>query len=361
MGVELHLQGPGEPTSSLLSELLEASVNARAGGATFAWCNIHGIRALLFNSTFLTFLDRGPFRLIVGTDTITNELALDVLLERRDALGSLNASAFLHNRPALFHPKLAWFQHPHGMKLLVGSGNFTRGGLQANWEAFINAELSEPEGAVVLRQLSEWEADNAGNILPLDHKSVRDRVRRNAGNERNLRAFGGDAHDLDQLPALGDEFLIAELTKNRGSGGVAQFSQASFPKDVFETFFGVRGTQNELLLYAVESSGDLQPAESTSGKFKPKSVNYYFELAAAAGRAHPPVLHPISAFLKLDSGAFLYLFRLPDEDGYAELSTLLSRHWTPRGNQVRRVRVLRDELAAYWPGCPLLKAAEPAS
>lgn len=365
MSVELHFQGPGGLEDTLLSRLILASQGARAGGGIFAWSNAHGTHALLSNPTFLQFAKAAPFSVIVGTDSITDPRAIEALQERAQALPLLTVHAFVHSEAPLFHPKMAWFQTEGGLRLLVGSGNFTRGGLQANWEIFTSSELSGAVAAKVLQQITDWRAGHAAFLLPLDDPRVAAQVEGNVGNERSLRKKQPKDVDVDAEvtgPAAGLSCLVTELSKNRKlKTGESGFSQASFPRAIFEDFFGVHDAARDVLLYHVGDTSALDAVESTIGRSKPRSTNYYFELGAAAGLPHPGDQAPIAVFLKLDSGAFLYLFRRPGETGYDQLSSLLTAKSTPRGNELRRIVTDRQQVSAFWPGCPILTASEPGS
>lgn len=366
MSIELHLQGPGASSDTLLSQLILASQTASAGGGIFAWSNAHGAHALLSNPTFLQFATKAPFSLVIGTDTITDPRAIEALQERAQTLPLLKVQAFVHSEAPLFHPKMAWFQTESGLRLLVGSGNFTRGGLQANWEIFTSSLLTGNDASKVREQITEWLANHATFLLPLDDPRVAAQVEGNVGNERSLRkkqAAQSDDGDPEVTSlAAGMMCLVAEVPKNRKlDTGESAFSQANFPKAVFEDFFEVRGAADDILLYHVNDTGALDGVESTNGKYKPASKNYYFEMVAAAGLPHSGAQPPIAVFLKLDSGAFLYLFRLPGQTGYDQLSDLLAGSWVPKGNQLRRSITDRGTVAAFWPTCPILTAKEPGS
>lgn len=366
MSVELHFQGPGALEDTLLSELILASQGATAGGGIFAWSNAHGAHALLSNPTFLQFATKAPFSLIIGTDTITDPRAIEALQERAEALPLLTVQAFVHSEAPLFHPKMAWFKNSAGLRLLVGSGNFTRGGLQANWEIFTSSQLTGEAATKIRQQITDWQASHASFLLELDDPRVAEQVEGNVGNERSLRKKQpkptGDGDPEVTGLAAGMVCLVAEVPKNRKlDTGESAFSQANFPKAIFEDFFEVRGSANDILLYHVNDSSALDGVESTNGKYKPASRNYYFEMAAAAGLPHSGDQPPIAVFLKLDSGAFLYLFRLPGQTGYEQLSDLLAANWVPKSNQLRRFITDRQQVAAFWPGCPILTAKEPGS
>lgn len=366
MSFELHFQGPGALSDTLLSALVQASQEATGGGGIFAWSNTHGAHALLSNPTFLEFATRSPFSIVVGTDAVTDPKAIAALQERAKALPLLTVCAFVHSKALLFHPKMAWFQNTSGLRLLVGSGNFTRGGLQANWEIFTSSQLMGDAAVKVQRQIDEWRAAHAAFLLPLDDPRVAEQVEGNVGNERSLKKRQPqELQDVDPKItglAAGLLCLVAEVPKNRKlPSGESAFSQANFSKDIFEQFFEVQGGRTDILLYHVNDSGSLDTVESRIGKYKAISRNYYFELEAAAGMPHSGAQPPIALFLKLDSGAHLYLFRLPGQSGYIQLSDLLTATWTPKRNQGRRVVIDRQQLAAFWPECPILLAKEPGS
>src|SRR3546814_11977836 len=50
------------------------------------------------------------------------------------------------NRPGCFHPKIFYFQSGAKAEAIVGSANFTKGGLDSNWEAEIGRESGRERG-----------------------------------------------------------------------------------------------------------------------------------------------------------------------------------------------------------------------
>ncbi|WP_150118057.1 phospholipase D family protein [Cellulomonas sp. B6] len=374
MMTRLVLQAPGSLDGSTLGNLLLRLEGSHEGGGVFAWANRAGITAALGSPVFTKFIANGTFDLTVGTDSITDPSALDTLIQLESEHPRLHISAFVHDQPGLFHPKFFWFEEAGGLRLLVGSGNLTRGGLQANWEAFTDSLLTGADADAARQQIRRWKATYRDNLLSIADDKVRAAVEANGADERSIRqrqAPGGAQPSpaaSTPNPATGTAVLIAEIPKNRKFTnatsphfGKSMFSQANFSKEIFENFFGARSGPAEILLYAVRSDASLGDLESRIGKFKSVSMNYYFELGAARGLPHPDIAPPIGAFLRLDSGVFLYLFRLPGDVGYRELDAILAAQWVPRGNQVRRVLIARNQLEAYWPTSPLLAAAEPAT
>ena len=363
----LVFQNPGsEP--SLLTTLLGALPAGSAAGGIFAWTNTYGIAAFLGSDIFQQFIKAHPFALVVGTDSITNEAALDALIELDSRYGQLAVQMFVHDRNVLFHPKMAWVETSTGVRLLVGSGNLTRGGLQASWEIFTDSALEGEDAETAVTALHDWHREHANYLLDLSDPRVREAVKLNVPSERSLRqrpktGAKESAKPITPAPkaisATGNAVLATELPKNRkNSAGESMFSQANFTKELFETYFSVENNTTELLLVPVDSDGSLGELETRLGRFKEVSVNYYFELAAASGLAHPGVA-PIAVFLRLDTGAYLYLFRLAGEPGFTELSTLLNRFPAAQARQMRRGTMSAADLEQAWPDCPLLKASEP--
>jgi hypothetical protein len=371
----LVLQNPGsEP--SLLTTLLGALDGGLSGGGIFAWTNRSGIAAVLESDAFASYIKKRPFQLVVGTDSITDEAALDRLIELAAQRPLLDLTMFVHDKNVIFHPKMAWVHTPAGLRLLVGSGNLTRSGLQASWEIFTDSLLTGAAATEAEKGLAEWREVNAAYMLDPSDPLVRLAVAQNLPNERTLRQRPKNAAKPAAKPAAapppislgasGNSVLVTELPKNRKitredspDFGRSMFSQANFTKELFETYFGVENGKTELMLTPVAPDGSLGELETRLGKYKAVSRNYYFELAAAAGLAHPGDKAPIAAFVELDSGAYLYLFRLPGQTGFDELDELLANYPAPGGNRLRRQTLDLPTLKAAWPGCPLLIAPEP--
>ncbi|WP_344002131.1 phospholipase D family protein, partial [Nocardioides lentus] len=182
----LVLQNPGnEP--SLLTTLLGALDDGLSGGGVFAWTNRTGIAAVLESDAFTTYIKKHPFQLVVGTDSITNETALDRLLELTAAHPRLDLRMFVHDKNVIFHPKMVWVQTPAGLRLLVGSGNLTRSGLQASWEIFTDSLLTGVAATEAKQALEEWREENAAFLLAPTNPQVREAVAQNVPSERSLR------------------------------------------------------------------------------------------------------------------------------------------------------------------------------
>jgi hypothetical protein len=349
---ELRIQNPGDDGGYLLEALLESCTGADSGGGIFAWATRSGSAALLDDPTFIEFLKDGTFELIVGTDSITDEPAVEVLALRDEQLPTLSIRAFVHDETALFHPKMAWFVAGRQLTLIVGSGNLTLGGTRGNWEAFSIATLRGSQARAAEAQIRSWLSEVDRNLLPLAHPRVQERAKRNTGRERDFKRLRKISPPTPVPPSEALEVLVAEIPK---AGD--RWSQANFDLANYEGFFGAKaGTQRRIALYHVEGDGSLGGLESRPS-VEVKSQNYRFELAAAKGRPYPDDGPPIGAFVRLDTGIFIYELLLPGDGGYDALAKFLHAEWSGRADRMRRVRTTVDKLRSRWPDAPLWKAS----
>ena len=116
----LQFQLPGAAGGNLLEHLLLESIGATRGGGIFAWANAAGASTFLDDALTEEFLKKSDFRLVVGTDTITDARAIAKLAEIETGHPRLQVRAFLSPTSSLFHPKMAWFEHPDHLSLIVG-------------------------------------------------------------------------------------------------------------------------------------------------------------------------------------------------------------------------------------------------
>jgi len=212
---DLRFQDAGSDVDYLLEALAEGSDGASSGGAIFAWSNSSGARAFFGSASFEALIHRGVFTLVVGTDSITDEAAVQALIEFRDRWTNLKVDAFVHDQSALFHPKLAWFSAGSELRLIVGSGNLTMGGLKGNWEAFSFTRMSGQQAKDTLARLDGWLAKWQTNLVPLDHPRVRDAAKANTGSERSLRGGSRKRRVEPEASEEGSEVLLAEIPKVR--------------------------------------------------------------------------------------------------------------------------------------------------
>lgn len=348
---ELRLQNPGDDGGYLLEALLDACESSDYGGGLFAWTTRSGAIAFLEDETFVDFIREGAFDLVIGMDSITDESALAVLVERQTALPNLTIRAFMHEETALFHPKLAWFGSPKQLWLVVGSGNLTMGGTRGNWEAFTIARLTGSPARAAEAQITSWLSQFDENLLLLNDPRVLERAKRNTGRERDLKRMRSIPPPKPVSPAEGLEILVAEIP------GPGRWSQANFDRSNYEGFFGAKvGTQRRIVLYHVNPDGSLGQLESRPS-IEVKSQNYRFELAAATGVPYPDSARPVGVFVRLDTGQFIYRLVLPEDPEYDHVDVFLGENWNGPTNRLRRVRTTVDNLRAAWPTSPLWRAS----
>jgi len=351
----LQFQVAGAAGGYLLEHLLVESIGAVRGGGIFAWANVGGAKVLFEDDTFEEFLKSGDFKLYVGTDTITDTAAIEKLTQIEAKQPRFTARAFLSPTSSLFHPKLAWFEHDDHLSVVVGSGNLTMGGLRSNWEAFVVERLTGRAAKEALASIQAFITDQAGHLAPLTDQRVLDRVKKNSGNERSLRNVPQPPATSAGLKQSVEEVLVADMNRTE-----ARLAQANFKIKDYEGFFGAqRGTQRRVSLRLIDSSGavgDIQSRPSVEAKSK----NYRFELDGLKAAHLGSKGRPIGVFLRLSTGEFVYSLVRPEDPGFTVLDDMLDAQSTEPSNQLRRIRITADDLAAAWPSAPILTAALPA-
>ena len=351
----LKFQVAGDPGGNLLEHLLLESIGATRGGGIFAWANASGARTLLEDTVMDAMLVASDFRLVIGTDSITDSRAIAKLASISASRPRLQVSAFLSPTSSLFHPKLAWFEHADHVSLIVGSGNLTMGGLLSNWEAFTVLRLEGTEANHALEEIQSFLTRSTDYLLPITSQAIQDRVAENDGNERNIRHTETPSAAAQPVAAApNDDVLVAEIP---GSGN--RWSQANFDRSTHEGFFGAKiGSQRRIVLQNVSASGEIGEIESRPS-VEVKSKNYRFEIAAAKGIAYPVGTPPIGIFLRVSTGQFLYSLLLPESPGYAEMSSFLDTNWSGRADRKRRIISTVATLKASWPEAPIWQTTLP--
>lgn len=347
----LQFQLPGAQGGNLLEHLLLESIGAVRGGGIFAWANASGAKTFLADPVIEEFLDGSDFRLIIGTDSVTDTRAITKLSEIENRQPRLRVSAFLSPDFSLFHPKLAWFEHSDHLSLIVGSGNLTMGGLLSNWEAMVVTQLTGPEAEETLGAIQSFVTRHSASLLPLGDSRIIERVAANDGNERSLRGARRPSTSSSSTPAAvtdGDDVLVAEIP-----AAGTRWKQANFDRSSYEGFFGAKvGSQRRIVLQSVSSDGELGDIESRQS-VEVASQNYRFELSAASGLAYPSDRPPIGVFVRLATGQFLYTLLLPGQSGYDDAASFLSENWHGPSREKRRVGTTVPEFRAAWGDSPL--------
>ncbi len=360
--MNLRLQDPAWPESSyLLEEILDACQHADHGGGTFSFASPGGVRLLLHDQVFESFLQKSPFELVVGVDAVTNVQALERLQAKMEVQPNLSARAFLDSSSnSLFHPKMSWFKSAVDATWIIGSGNLTPGGLRGNLEAFTVIKVTLAEHVALETKWRAWLEFHADHLFPLDNNEVVDQAKQNTGREMPERKNKGLIQEIlaeepdgkvtvAALNTPGAAVLIAEIPR-----ASTRWNQANFSSTTFQHFFGATpGRTQRVLLTHVSSDGslgneELRPSVSVA------SHNYRFELEAAAGLLYPIVGRPIGIFLRAATRTFRYHLLMPGSPGYDQVSNYLQAHVVVTGTRMRRHEIDALALAALWPECPVL-------
>ena len=183
----LFIQDPSYKNSMYLHEtLLSECVNSVKGGGAYAFATKDGINMLLTDENFKIFLTKGVYTLIVGTDDITNEHAVNALIELKQKYGKhLVVKAYIHkNKGSTFHPKFSWFQKKDGGSLVLGSGNLTQKGLRHNREAYSVIQHTTDEMEKVVAEWEEWYTHSAPFLFDIDDPIVMLRAKQNTEQTR---------------------------------------------------------------------------------------------------------------------------------------------------------------------------------
>ena len=342
--MKLCIQDPTWSNSLYLLEgILEACEGASSGAAAFAFASAGGVRLLLRDTLFISFLSHASFDLVVGVDAVTNEAALDALQDCMNEQDNLTVRVFLDKRiRSLFHPKTCWFRHRNRGRLLVGSGNMTAGGLRGNYEAFTVAQLGPSQQHELEETWGSWIESHGDQLLPLDHPDVRERASMNTGREVHNRTTP-EPSDIIIEDSLGnlsvssrhsasDAVLIAEIPK---SGN--RWNQSNFDLRTFKEFFGATpGHTQRIVLNHVDADGTVGP-EEVRPSVSVSSHNFRFELDAAAGLLYPSRGRPIGIFVRVATRTFRYHLLMPGTKDHTRISKFLKRRCSVGPNRMRRI------------------------
>lgn len=371
----LKIQDLNFSSSYTLHEaILSSAENAIYGAGAFAFVSKSALRLTIEDSIFSNLLQNGQFEFVAGVDQITNETTLNYLSELMDQHSTLKVCVFDHDdRNVLFHPKFCWFKKLDGSGvLIVGSGNFTIGGLRRNREAFGIIELNNSQLLSVEEQWNQWIEESLSYLkLPSDNNVI-EKARRNRiqsqlrrGRERGLEtvetvetveavapevtSIDTDEENDEWTFSITNQVLIAEIPRS-GS----RWKQANFDIDTFQNFFGaIPGDNSQRILFrSVDSAhvlGEVEVRQSVSVI----SQNYRFELDAASDLAYPVTGRPIGFFVKLSPRMFLYYLSMPNYPNHNLIETALNRISSSRNNQVKRGRAVVNDVLSEISQIPL--------
>lgn len=322
----LNIQDPSDPNAPLLRDAIAvAAREATSGGGAFAFASQAGVELLLNDEDIQALLANGQFHLIVGTDEITDERALDTLASSAATYPNFRVQAFYNSSAPtpLFHPKFVWFRQADGvLTCIVGSGNLTGKGLAGNWEAFTVSAVSGADAIAVEETWKAWVERYPVALRALNDIDVRMRARQNSRRNQSRQTARLDVDDLGTEPT-GNSVLIAEIPNNNLRWHQANVTQKLF-LDYFEASLDQQiNRQNKLVLWPVDSTGQRGPAE-VRPPVRVASVNFRVELGAHAGAPYPPGDNrPIGVFAKIGKRQFNYRLLMPNEADYATVNARL--------------------------------------
>ena len=385
--------------------LLNECVGSECGGGAYAFATKDGINLLFEDENFKTFLQNGVYSLIVGTDDITNEHAVNVLIDLKKKYGKhLIIKAYIHNgKGSTFHPKFSWFQKAEGGVLVLGSGNLTQKGLRHNREAYSIIPYNTENMEKVTEEWVSWYTHSLPFLFDIDDPIVMTRAKQNTEQIRAVSVAKASVKKNSIKQKTSDE--LADIYKNqpkdikRPSTKVAdedtktkkedkiditvpitdeevdidasywiisresdvliaeiprsgnRWKQANFDKNTFENYFGATCGENgayRILLKCVNFDGsmcetEIRPSVSVS------SQNYRFELDAANGLAYPSDGNrPIAVFARVSQRDFIYTLLMPEQDGYTTVLSFISKK-EKRSAKMRRLTFSAGEVLKNVP------------
>ena len=385
--------------------LLNECVGSECGGGAYAFATKDGINLLFEDENFKTFLQKGVYTLIVGTDDITNEHAVNALIDlKKKHSEHLIIKAYIHNgKGSTFHPKFSWFQKAEGGVLVLGSGNLTQKGLRHNREAYSVIPYNTENMEKVTGEWESWYTHSLPFLFDIDDPIVMTRAKQNTEQTRAVSVAKASVKKNSIKQKTADE--LADIYKNqpkdikRPSTKIAEadtkakkedkiditvpitdedididasywtissesdvliaeiprsgnrWKQANFDKNTFENYFGATCGENgayRILLKCVNADGsmcetEIRPSVSVS------SQNYRFELDAANGLSYPSDGNrPIAVFARVSQRDFIYTLLMPEQDGYTTVLSFISKK-EKRSAKMRRLTFSADEVLKNVP------------
>jgi hypothetical protein len=346
----LYIQDPRLPARTLLDVAAEAAQGATYGGGIFAFASAAGVRKLL-DDPLLQPLTDTRFEVVVGVDSITDARALHALATRAADRAGLSAHVLLHDLSSLFHPKLCWFGADDWVRLIVGSGNLTVGGLADNFEAFVLTTASGDRARAILHEVDSWLDRWRDSLVAPDSPLAIERARRNSGAERSLKEPMRRDDDRVEGPPASEE-LEAVLAFDVSRNDPARW-QLEVGRDHFEKYFGwEEGKPKRISIQSVSDEGRPGPVEDRR-LVKTGSKNYRIESRARDDR-YPDEGRPISLFVRVLGNTYRYQLLLPGESGHERASQFLTDKVGPPRPKMRRYQGRVSELREAWPDSPLL-------
>lgn len=165
-----------QPAAQIGAEFARLLSSTDGDPQKVTWVSAWMVRqTLLRYKTRLLELDAAgaDLRLVLGIDLGgTSREALEELLT-----WGIDVRLISDRRPRhTFHPKVYLFERPSSAELLIGSANFTDGGLFSNFESAVSLRFDRPEDDAALesmrKELEPFLDPSGDTCLPLSHELV---------------------------------------------------------------------------------------------------------------------------------------------------------------------------------------------
>lgn len=195
--------GPGEhPSIAPIVELFRADCIA-------FWATTYNLDLAFFNEYLLRRLGDPPLNVVVLADQERLDRSLERSVDRPDLLSTINRRWLLRGvRPGAgrFHPKSYLAVTPRAVKLLIGSGNLSTGGIDTGRETFVAFNSGTPEGDAAIEAWRSW---TRRLVIELDDTRLAERfaaLETALPESAKLRSVAASPlfHNLDK--AIGDQF-----------------------------------------------------------------------------------------------------------------------------------------------------------
>ncbi len=367
---DFFIQDPSNDDTKYLYEVIVEQFLSKtliSWRAIFAFATFNGINSLLSKEHAIkAFLQTGETDIIVGLDAVTDIRTLQLLKAFEDGSSSFNAKVFHNDISDLFHPKILRFKHNDGTEVvIVGSGNFTPGGLKNNIEAFAVFEGKEKE-LVFLREWDDFVERHKERIRSIDQKAF-DTAKENSTRQKRKKHKEAEPEDED-APTIENSETVKDVSGQFGAGPVlvarvpaagGRWNQIHYNRNIIDSFFKVKPDSSQrIYLRAVNQAGSLGDEEIRPLVLSKHNMNCKIEASARHGEPYPSS-PPIIIIEKVRARYFLYTIIFPNEPGYIEMFDLTKDKKRALGKGFPRIITNMSEIQTLWPGCPLAKIPKP--
>lgn len=355
----IQLEGEGRTLLRVMSELAEKAVEY---DGVFAFASKAGVEMLLDDDAFSKLLLRGRCRIVVGVDAVTDRRALERLRDMAASHEQCEVAVVAPaSFPGIFHPKVSCFRYGDGsQKLVVGSGNLTPGGLLRNAEAFLIAEYS-PDQAAIVDPLQDFLGSH-GALKAIDEAILkRAEKNRSWGPGGDGKKAPPEEADVVEVPGNGEETEDGDqVFVGFVPAGGGRWGQVHLNADIVEQFFHVPLEESsEFIFQERQSDGSRGPREERALVYSRVNKNPKIEIGAASGKAYPDPDEegrPIVLMRRVSRNLYDYVLLMPSNEGHSELVELIEsaeKEGRTVGRGLPRLIVDLSDIRTIWDGCPL--------